>query len=51
MNKRGVAKLVIFGIPIAVVFIFLVRLWAANMIFEAIQPELQKALNEFGSSD
>src|SRR3989344_6691159 len=50
MNKKGVARLVIFGVPIAVIIIFLVRLLAANQVYDALQPELQKALMDLGDA-
>ena len=50
MNKKGVARLVIFGVPIAVIIIFLIRLWAANKVYDELQPELQKAVMEFGDA-
>lgn len=50
MNKTGATQLAIFGIPIAVIFVFLIRLWAANMIYDAIEPELQNAIMELGEN-
>ncbi|GEM_PF-6283663 len=50
MNKRGVAQLVIFGIPVTAIIIFIFQMWTANMVFDAVQPELQKALMELGDS-
>ena len=50
MNKKGAAHIVIFGASVTAIIIFLVRLWAATEVYDALQPELQKALMELGDA-
>jgi len=50
MNKKGAAHIAIFGVSVTVIMIFLVRLWAANEVYDAVQPELQKALMDLGDA-
>lgn len=46
MNKKGYAKIAIFGIPIAVIAIFLFRMWATGLVIDAISPELENTLRQ-----
>jgi hypothetical protein len=50
MNKKGYAKLVILGVPVTVILVFLFRLWVANEVYDAVQPELQKAFIQLGDA-
>jgi hypothetical protein len=41
-----VKKLLIFGIPVAVIITFLFQMWATGLIIDTIGPELEDTLNQ-----
>ncbi len=46
MNKNASAPLVIGGVSVGAIILVLFRLWAMGLIFDAMEPELEKALNQ-----
>ena len=48
INKKGVAPLVIGGVSVGAIIYLIFQAWAGSLIFNALEPELDKMLNELG---
>jgi len=43
-NKKAVAPIIIFGIPVGVIIAIIFEIWVTGLVMDAMQPELDKAL-------
>ncbi|MEK6855948.1 MAG: hypothetical protein AABX66_02195 [Nanoarchaeota archaeon] len=50
INKKASAPLVIGGISVGAIILLLFRLWATGLVINALEPELEKALNSLGEN-